>query len=297
MHENIEAPDVTPTERQLALVATGRGHGDILRLMSPSDLGEHLKPFVFLDLFAGDMRLMQEAMPIHPHSGIATVTVFTDGDVCFDDPQAGSGRLDYGGVEWMRAGGGVWHGKELSAGESATIQGFQLWIALPPELENGPVESQYIEAREVPAAGPARVILGKYEGATSPVRAPDGIVYLLVRLGAGERWTFTPPAGHTVGWLAVAKGELRLGQVVQPGQIAVFEEGREPIALEAGLDGSSLVIGTAEPHDHPLHLGYYSVHTSAAALEAGERRIAEIGERLSETGDRRTTTGTIPVYR
>jgi hypothetical protein len=29
----------------------GRTHGPITRLMSPSDLGEILKPFVFLDLF------------------------------------------------------------------------------------------------------------------------------------------------------------------------------------------------------------------------------------------------------
>jgi hypothetical protein len=29
----------------------GRTHGPVTRLMSPSDLGEILKPFVFLDLF------------------------------------------------------------------------------------------------------------------------------------------------------------------------------------------------------------------------------------------------------
>jgi hypothetical protein len=40
------------------IVRRTRGHssGPIVRLMSPSDLGEHLKPFVFLDLFEADMR-------------------------------------------------------------------------------------------------------------------------------------------------------------------------------------------------------------------------------------------------
>ena len=61
--------------------------------MSPSDLGQHLKPFVFLDLFEADMRGLSGSMPVHPHSGIATVTVFTDGDVTFDDPQAGHGTI------------------------------------------------------------------------------------------------------------------------------------------------------------------------------------------------------------
>jgi redox-sensitive bicupin YhaK (pirin superfamily) len=42
-----------------------------LVLMSPSDLGEQLKPFVFLDLFEADMRALAGSMPVHPHSGIA----------------------------------------------------------------------------------------------------------------------------------------------------------------------------------------------------------------------------------
>jgi transposase InsO family protein len=55
--------------------------------MSPSDSGRILKPFVFLDIFDADratIRVMA-GMPIHPHSGIATVTVFTEGHMRYDD--------------------------------------------------------------------------------------------------------------------------------------------------------------------------------------------------------------------
>ena len=38
----------------------GYRHGPIARLMSPSDLGEQLKPFVFLDLFEADMGALSE---------------------------------------------------------------------------------------------------------------------------------------------------------------------------------------------------------------------------------------------
>jgi hypothetical protein len=34
----------------------------------------------------------------------------------------------------------------MTAGASNSIQGFQLWVALPPELENAPSLSQFIEA-------------------------------------------------------------------------------------------------------------------------------------------------------
>lgn len=286
--------------RRIVKRTRGMGHGPITRLMSPSDLGHVVKPFVFLDIFdaGGPMLQAMGAMPLHPHSGIATVTVFTEGRMRFNDPQAGTGTIGYGGVEWMRAGNGVWHGKEMTADTVPHIQGFQLWLALPPELENGEPVSRYIEAQDMVTAGPAHVIVGQYEDALSPVPAPDGINYLLVTLMPGERWTYRPPAGHKVGWLAVAKGELDAGSTIGSGEMVVFEEGEGAIALAAsGGEGAVFVIGSAVPHDYPLHLGSYSVHTSAAALAQGEQRIAELARKMRKEGDRRTAAGTIPVYR
>ena len=78
----------------------------------------------------------------------------------------------------------------------------------------------------------------------------------------------------------------------------VFEPGETPLVLEAsGKEDAVFVLGSAVPHPYPLHLGYYSVHTSAQALEAGERRISELGRKVKEAGDRRTASGTIPVFR
>src|SRR5258706_1596593 len=50
----------------------GRTHGPVTRLMSPSDFGEILKPFVFLDLF--DHEGAPFNGPLHPRSGIATLS-------------------------------------------------------------------------------------------------------------------------------------------------------------------------------------------------------------------------------
>jgi redox-sensitive bicupin YhaK (pirin superfamily) len=276
----------------------GYTHGPIVRLMSPSDLGEQLKPFVFLDLFEADMRALAGSMPVHPHSGIATVTVFTEGDVTFDDPQAGHGTISYGGVEWARAGKGMWHGKELSAGTSPTAQGFQLWIALPPELETADPDAQYIVSEQMPRVGAARVIVGSYAEAASPVRAPAGINYLLVTLKPGEQWIYEPPAGHTIAWAAVGRGALRAGERVSGGELVVFDSSEAPITLEGVVGtGATFVLGSAIPHPYPLHLGSYSVHTSAEALAAGERHIRELKQRLDAAGDRRTEAGSTPVFR
>ena len=284
------------TARKLVYRTRGSSHGPIARLMSPSDLGERLKPFVFLDLFEADLNALSGSMPLHPHSGIATVTVFTSGDATFDDPQAGHGTLGYGGVEFVRAGSGVWHGKELSGGSSPTVQGFQLWLALPPDLENASPDAQY--SQSTPSVGPARLILGEYVGAKSPVHAPSGINYLVVTLQPGERWTYEPPAAHEVAWVAIGRGALNVGEVVSKGELAIFEPGATAIAFEgAGNTVTTFVLGSAVPHRHELHLGSHSVHTSREALGAGERNIREIKRALDAAGDRRSGAGSSPVFR
>ena len=60
--------------REIVYRTRGQTHGPITRLMSPGDLGELIKPFVFLDLFVmdGQIALPPIEMGWHPHSGIAT---------------------------------------------------------------------------------------------------------------------------------------------------------------------------------------------------------------------------------
>lgn len=283
--------------RGVTLRTRGITHGSITRLMSPGDLGHELKPFVFLDLFDINLHDPRAGFSIHPHSGLATITVITDGDLRFDDPTDGTGHIDFGGLEWMRAGEGVWHGKELSGGTSARAKGFQLWIALRSELEHAPVDSQYVEAGHVPTVGPAHVILGAYGEARSPARAPEGVTYLLVKLLAGTKWTFMPPADQTTAWLSVASGRLAGETSAVAGELLVFDQSAQFISLVAGPDADAVfVIGSAEPHPHDLHLGSYSVHTSGDSLIRGETSIERLRKLLVEAGDRRSESGTISVF-
>ena len=95
--------------RQIVRRTRGQSHGPITRLMSPSDFGEFLKPFVFLDLFDFDGAAFG-GLGLHPHSGIATLTYVAEGGVSYEDTNGATGIVPAGGVEWMQAGGGVWHG-------------------------------------------------------------------------------------------------------------------------------------------------------------------------------------------
>jgi redox-sensitive bicupin YhaK (pirin superfamily) len=217
----------------------------------------------------------------HPHSGIATVTVVFDGAVAFAETTGKSGVLHAGSIEWMRAGNGVWH---TGAPEPQGVKGFQLWVALPPELENTHNQSHYVMPEDVPVEGPARVILGSYGRSKSSIVAPP-MTYLALTLKDGERWTYHPAQGHTVAWAAVLDGALRTPGRISSAEIAVFDRSEDSIDFIAEGD-TRFVIGSAAPHPHDLFLGNYSVHTSAKALRDAEAEIRRIGRGLRAEGKR-----------
>src|SRR5438034_5617568 len=247
---------------RIARRTRGESHGPITRLMSPSDFGRLLKPFVFLDLFDTQAKPFT-GLGLHPHSGIATLTYVAEGSVSYEDTNGAKGALPAGGIEWMRAGGGVWHGG--GTGEAGRTRGFQLWIALPPELELGPSESVYLASEFIPHDGPARVLLGSYGTATSSIQAPSPMNYLGVRLKAGERWSYQPPAGHSVLWTAVGMGSVLVSDELQQGELVAFRPSSAAIEFAAQSD-AEFVLGSAIPHDYDLVLGSDFVHTSIEAI-------------------------------
>src|SRR3982074_3742023 len=257
----------------------GRTHGPVTRLMSPSDLGEILKPFVFLDLF--DHEGAPFNGPLHPHSGIATLTWVAEGAVSYIDPDDVRGTLPAGGVEWMQAGRGMWHGCGLD--KAGRTRGFQLWIALPPALELGPTIRLYPAPEDVPGDGPARVLLGSYGSASSTITSPSPINYLAVRLTAGDRWRYEPPTAHSVLWVAIASGVLAAPDELRQGELAAFEPSSKAVEFEA-LTDTEFVLGSAAPHENDLVLGYYSVHPTPDALREGESHILSIKKRLVKEG-------------
>ena len=274
MQETVVKKELKRKGREIVARTRGSSHGPITRLVSPSDLGQAMKPFVFLDYFDIDPKRMPP-IGFHPHSGIETVTVVLQGQLSYRETAGTEGVIDEGGVEWMHAGGGVWHSG--GAVGSARIKGYQLWIALSSEEENSVSESRYFDASHFRKNGPARIILGSYATVTSEVRAPEGINYLNVALRKGEQWRYQPPSRHTVAWAAVHEGALA-DPAIGTGELAVFEESNAAIEFEA-IENTSFIIGSAVKHPHDLVLGAYSVHTSRHALEQGEARIAEIGKR------------------
>ncbi len=266
--------------REVKLLEAGHTHGPITRLVSPSDLGEQLKPFIFLDYFNARIE-PGFGFPMHPHSGIATLTWQPGTDVAYEDTTGQHGVLKAGGLEWMNAGGGAWHKATLLGRGHAT--GFQLWVAMPPGIESGPSQGQYVAPEAVAAlaipGGVIQVFLGHLQGehgaATSSIVSHQDMNYFVVQLEAGAQWTYTPPGQHGVAFAVGFSGAPVVNGVALQHTLALL--GSEGSIEISAPDGPvQVLVGSAARHAWDLVLGTSSVHTSPAALAQGLQTIRDI---------------------
>jgi len=259
-------------ERKIVTQTSGNRHGPITRLMSPGDLGELLKPFIFLDYLEANGNGPQ--FGFHPHSGIATLTFPMSFDMEHTTSQGQVDIVGKGGVEWVVTGHGIWH--KARTLNSTHIQGFQTWFALPPSHELSAPSAKFLAPEDVPRSGPVTVLLGQYENMASKIDAPFDATYLWVQLEAGESWTYQPAASHNTAWTFSQSGTLNVSGARLVRELAVFEEGNAPIVFNAA-EKCSFLVASAAKLPQSLSLGNYSVHSSPERLIAGEQRIREIG--------------------
>jgi len=261
--------------RQIALRTGGQRHGPITRLMSPGDLGQLLKPFIFLDYV--EAAGTGPNFGFHPHSGIATLTCPLTFDI---EHTTSTGQVDIvkqGGVEWVVAGNGIWHKARPLNGER--MLAFQTWFALPPSHELAQPSAKFLQSQDVPRVGPVTVLLGTYENLSSSIVAPFDACYLWVQLEAGESWTYQPSDQHDIAWAFAQTGRLSVQDETLNREFAVFDEGHGAIHFKAS-ERCAFLVGSAVKSSQDLTLGNYSVHSSPKALAAGEQRIKEIGAAL-----------------
>jgi len=266
----------------------GVTHGPITRLISPGGIGERLKPFIFLDYFSAEIT-PGFGFPMHPHSGIATLTWQPGCDVQYEDTTGQNGTLKAGGLEWMNAGGGARHQGRLMGTGRAT--GFQLWVPMPPGVEDGTPVGQYVPPDQVPKigveGGEVLVLLGSIQGAdaaaSSPVVSHQDMSYAVLSLDNGCAWRYELPATHNVAWAFVFEGQAEVQGTLTGHELVVFD-GEGALAFTAPRGRVRVLFGTAKRHDHALVLGPSSVHTNARSLEDAQRRMHTLGVQLMQAG-------------
>lgn len=113
-------------------------------------------PFIFIDHMGPTTLGPKIYMDVdqHPHTGLSTLTYLLDGEIIHEDSIGTKQLILPGSVNLMVAGKGVSHTERtpenLRNGKQFTAHGYQIWIALPKELEEMEPEFHHITAEELP---------------------------------------------------------------------------------------------------------------------------------------------------
>jgi redox-sensitive bicupin YhaK (pirin superfamily) len=278
--KNAHDKRVARPSRNIAFRTTGRTNGQLTRLAGPSDVGQSSKPFVLLDRFDLGARVPLN-LPLHPHSGIAVLTYLHEGSLCTVDSEGTQCTLTSGAVGWLRSGRGAWDvGPAITSGP---VLGYRLWVALPPALELSEPYRSIVPPAGIQVRGPARVLLGEYDGAQSSLQAPMDMTCLQVSLKAGDHWRYDPPANHDILWVAVHSGSLDAGESLKTGEFVMFDQSNFSVDFLA-KENCEFMLGSAQQSPFEVVEGYFSVHTNAAALRFGEVEIGRLVTQLRNEG-------------
>lgn len=113
-------------------------------------------PFIFIDHMGPTKLGPNTYMDVdqHPHIGLSTLTFMLEGEIVHKDSLGSNQKITPGSVNWMVAGKGVTHTErtpqELRNGNTFTAHGYQIWVALPKELEDCEPEFHHIEEKDLP---------------------------------------------------------------------------------------------------------------------------------------------------
>ncbi|MDC7690672.1 pirin family protein [Vogesella indigofera] len=232
-------------------------------LFSYQSLGQHLSPFLLLDLagpavFSPSER--RRGVGQHPHRGFETVTIVYQGELEHRDSVGGGGLIGPGDVQWMTAGAGILHEEFHSASFThggGTLEMAQLWVNLPARHKMAPPAYQTILNQDIPAlplpqeAGSVRLIAGGFAGHVGPARTFSAMDVWDVRLHKNRQANLPLHNGRSAA-IIVLRGLVRLGgSIVGDGQWALLGPNGDDAQIEADVD-SSLLLLSGEPLNEPI---------------------------------------------
>lgn len=213
----------------------------------------------------------------HPHIGLSTLTYLFEGQIEHKDSTGAVQIIQPGDVGFMTSGSGVTHTErtpsQLRNGKESVMHGYQIWVALPKDMEDSKPHFQYIASANLPRWTQGNLeltlVAGKAFGKESPLRVHSPLFMM----------DLFSPADHDLdlhgrfeGEIAfvVAKGEVsdgtdRIGQ----GQMLISKsEDQCKIKLTSG---TRLMIFGGQPLPEPRYLYWNFVSSSKERLEQAKR--------------------------
>ena len=295
--EHVACADVVDviTAREVPL---GGPRAMTVRRTLPQRKRSLIGPWCFVDHFGPDVVAVTGGMavPRHPHTGLATVTLLFEGEVEHVDSTDFANTVRPAEVNLMIAGSGVSH-SEFSSDSTTTLHGVQLWYALPEaKRHSAPGSQHHVAEVAILPGGQVMTYLGTCAGITSPVKTRVEALAAQVDVRAGESVEIEVNTDFEHGVL-VDSGDLTLvvdghRQGVAPTELAHLPEGGPAtIRLEAGDEPVRAILIGGRPFDEQIVMWWNFVGRShdeiVAYREAWQTEIGAVksGRYADGTGD------------
>ena len=261
----------------------------ILRTIDPKvkDLGEFnvrralphggtrkVGPWVFFDHFGPAEFPAGEGMNVrpHPHINLATVTYLFAGEIHHRDSLGSDAVITPGAINLMVAGSGIVHSERPSARltEAYTMEGLQLWHALPEADEEVEPAFHHYPAADIPTFSlegvEGRVMMGAAFGVKSPVRTFQPTLYFEAQLKAGASIALPDVEELAV---YVTEGEVAVDGEACPHQHLCLLDMAAAQRLEARSAARFAAIGGATMG--PRHIAWNFVSSRRERIEQAKR--------------------------
>jgi redox-sensitive bicupin YhaK (pirin superfamily) len=206
------------------------GDGFEVRRALPDARKRAVGPFVFFDQMGPVALAPGKGLDVrpHPHIGLATVTYLFEGEIVHRDSLGTVQPIRPGDVNWMTAGSGIVHSErtppELRASGSR-VHGIQIWVGLPALDDEIAPSFVHVPGKDLPLLDERgvrlRVILGEWEGESSPVPLRSETFYVDAKLDAGARARLPDEYAERAAYIVQGAVEHE-GKRYEPGQLLVF---------------------------------------------------------------------------
>lgn len=181
----------------------------------------------------------------HPHINLATVTYLFEGEIYHRDSLGSSEPILPGDVNLMVAGKGIVHSereRDEVKNTDHTLDGLQLWMALPEADEEIDPAFYHYDSNEIPALEvdnvPIRVLIGNAYGIDSPVKTFAETLYIEAKLNQGQ--SLLLPNTEERG-LYVVNGSIEIeNQTIERFHMAVLEN--QEVRITATKDNTQIAL-------------------------------------------------------
>lgn len=225
-------------------------------------------PFTFIDHIGPALIGPNNFVDVdqHPHIGLSTLTYLFEGQIHHRDSIGSDKVITAGAVGFMTSGSGCTHTertpKELRNGKTHTMHGYQIWVALPKEMEEMTPTFEYYTVDQLPKWQQddlnITLVAGNAFNKEAPLQGYSPMFMLDIRSRAETTLDLRGNISGEVAFVIVKGSITSAGQKVEAGQMLISKTDDE---CEICLDEDTVLMlfgGKPLPEEYYLSWNFVS---------------------------------------